>query len=133
MTTITLDLPDALVRRAGLAAQAVHRPLEEVLASMLEGALPALDEVPPWMQAELVAMTWLDDHALMMVADERMPAQDQQRLAELSTNAGLSAEERQTLQTLRDRYGQLTLRKARAFALLSVRGGKALLGAARAD
>jgi hypothetical protein len=134
MTTVTLNLTESLVQRAGQAAQVMHRPLEEVLASMLEGVVPNLDDVPLHMRAELVEMTWLDDRKLMAIANEVLADHDQQRLAELSgRDDGLTAAEQQELNLLRERYGELTLRKARAFALLSVRGGKALLEVVRAD
>ena len=65
MTTITLNLSDSLAQRAGGAARAVHRPLEEVITAMLDGVLPSLEDVPEDMQAELVEMTWWDDARLM--------------------------------------------------------------------
>lgn len=68
MTTITLELSGALVNRAGGAARTLHRLLEDGLAAMLDGVLPALDDVPDDMQAELVEMTWWDDATLMTAA-----------------------------------------------------------------
>ena len=130
MTTITLELPDALARRAGWAARAVHRPVEDVITAMLDGVLPALDDVPAEMQAELVEMTWLDDLALQAIAGAVRSDADQRRLAELIGSDSLSGAQREALDGLRDRYGQVTLRKARALALLSVRSGKGLLAQA---
>ncbi len=130
MTTITLELPDALARRAGWAAQAVHRPVEEVIAALLDGVLPALDDVPAEMQAELVEMTWFDDVALQAIAGTVLSDADQRQLVELSGRDRLSDAEREELGGLRDRYGKVTLRKARALALLSVRSGKGLLAQA---
>ena len=132
MTTITLELPESLALRAGRAAQAMHRPVEEVITAMLDGVLPLLDDVPPDMQAELVEMTWLDDDALLSIADATMSNEDQQRLADLSGRDALTAGEQEELDTLRDSYGKATLRKARALALLSVRSGKRLLADVRA-
>ena len=132
MTTITLELPESLVQRAGHAAQAVHRPVEEVITAMLDGVLPLLDDVPPEMQRELVEMTWLDDNRLLAIADSTMPDEDQQRMAELSGHEWLAPAQQDELKALRDRYGNITLRKARALALLSVRSGKRLLADAQA-
>ena len=39
---ITLHLPDSILRRARQAAQALQRPVEEVLATALSAALPDL-------------------------------------------------------------------------------------------
>jgi hypothetical protein len=132
MTTITLELPESLALRAGRAAQAMHRPVEEVITAMLDGVLPLLDDVPPDMQAELVEMTWLDDDALLCVAEATMSDEDQQRLVDLSGSDGLAAAEQEELHALQSSYGKVTLRKARALALLSVRSGKRLLADARA-
>jgi hypothetical protein len=127
MTTITLELPESLVQRADRAAQAMHRPVEEVITVMLDGVLPLLDDVPPEMQAELVEMTWLDDDRLLTIADSSMSDEDQERIAELSNHEGLAPAQYAVLTALRDSYGKMTLRKARALALLSVRSGKRLL------
>jgi hypothetical protein len=130
MTTITLELPDGLARRAGWAARAVHRPVEDVITAMLDGVLPVLDDVPADMQAELVEMTWLDDVELQAIAGTVLSDADQRRLAELSGPDSPSDTEREALDGLRERYGKVTLRKARALALLSVRSGKGLLAQA---
>ena len=99
-------------------------------AAMLDGVLPALDDVPAEMQAELVEMTWLDDVALQAIAGAVLSDADQRRMLELSGRDGLSDAEQEALNGLRDRYGKATLRKARALALLSVRSGKGLLAQA---
>jgi hypothetical protein len=132
MTIITLKLPEALVERADGAARAMHRPVEDILAAMLDGVLPALDEVPADMQAELVEMTWWDDATLMAAADEMLSEAEQRRMVELSAAQPLSDDEREELETLRAEYGRITLRKARAMALLSIRSGKRLLADADA-
>lgn len=127
MTTITLKLPDALAQRAGGAARAMHRPLEEVITAILEGVLPPLDDVPKGMQTDLVEMTWWDDARLMESADATLTDAEQQRLARLSGIDDLSDQQHEELEVLRRRYGEIILRKARALALLSVRSGKRLL------
>jgi hypothetical protein len=109
MTTITLELPELLALRARRVAQAVHRPVEGVITAMLDGILPSLDDVPPDMQAELLEMTWLDDAALLSIADAKMSNEDQQRLADLSGRDGLAPGEQEELDTLRDSYGKATL------------------------
>ena len=132
MTTIVLELPESLALRAGRVAQAMHRPVEEVITAMLDGVLPALDDVPPDMQNEILEMTWLDDTALLSIAETKMPDGDQQRLADLSARDVLATAEQDELDALRSSYGKATLRKARALALLSVRSGKRLLANAQA-
>ncbi|HRZ08143.1 MAG TPA: hypothetical protein P5102_18780 [Candidatus Competibacteraceae bacterium] len=131
MTTVTIDLPDALAQRADQAARVMRRPVAEVIAALLDGVLPDLDDVPVQMQTELVEMTWWSDRDLADITNLRLSHQDQERLAELSTRADeLSGAESQELEMLRERYGEFTLRKARAVALLSMRSGKRLLNSA---
>jgi len=105
----------------------MHRPLEEVITAMLEGVLPSLDDVPEDMQTELVEMTWWDDARLMAAADATLPDSQQQRMVQLSAKDGLSDSEAEALEGLRREYGRITLRKARALTMLSVRSGKRLL------
>ena len=131
MAKITLEFPDSLMERALQVAQAMHRPLEDVITAVLDGALPALEDVPAEIRAELVEITWLDDEALLSITKAAISEKDQRRLADLSAREALTAKEQEDLQTLRERYGQMTLRKARAFALLSIRSGKGLLAEAQ--
>lgn len=132
MAKITLEFHDSLMERALQVAQAMHRPLEDVITAVLDGALPALEDVPAEIRAELVAMTWLDDQALLSITKAAVSEKDQRRLADLSAREALTAKEQEDLQTLRERDVQMTLRKARAYALLSIRSGKGLMTEAQA-
>jgi hypothetical protein len=130
MTAITLTLPERTMKQAQQAAAALQRPLEDVLADMLTAVLPAIDDFPADMQIELTHMTWLDNQALWDIARSRMPAAAQkqlQKLTQLQDQHPLTAAEQQKLDKLRREYGHVTLRKARAYALLSLRGGEPLL------
>lgn len=130
MTTITLNLPDETMKQARQAAAALKRPVEEVLSDMLSAVLPSIEDAPPNMQSELAEMTWMDSQALWQIARSHMPEsgqKDMQTLAELQGTQILSNNEQAQLDQLRQEYGRITLRKARAYALLSLRGGKPLL------
>jgi len=111
-------------------SQLLQRPLEEVLTLTLSSALPDVEDAPPEMQTDLVEMTWLSDEALWTIAESQMSDEAQAQLADLSQRQDLVAHEQDILQSLRQQYGQITLRKARAYALLSLRGGKPLLSLA---
>ncbi len=79
---------------------------------------------------DLALMASLSDKDLWMIARSAMSVRDQEMLAylsELQSQRDLSDSEITKLDTLRQTYGQVTLRKARAYALLSLRGGKPLL------
>jgi hypothetical protein len=130
MQSITLYLPEAVMLRARQVANVLQRPVEEVLTATLATVLPEVDDAPPDMQTELVRMTWLKDQELWTIASSTMSEEQQERLSHLSdlqTQRPLTPEEQKALESLRREYGSVTLRKARAYALLSMRGGRPLL------
>lgn len=127
---VTLQLPEFIMQRAKEAADALHRPVEEILTAILAAALPDLADVPLEMHSDLAQMTWLSDADLWTIARSTLPDDRQarlQHLAKIQARRGLSEEEQTTLESLRRDYGQVTLRKARAYALLSLRAGQPLL------
>ena len=129
MQSITLYFPQDVMLRAKRVADVLQRPLEEVLTTTLASALPDVEDAPADMQAELVRMTWLNDQELWAIANSMMSEEGQKQLADLSDQAQrqLTQDERETIKALRQEYGRTTLRKARAYALLSMRGGRLLL------
>jgi len=131
MTTITLTLPERTMEQAQQAATVLKRPVEEVLSDILAAVLPTVHDAPAEMQAELTRMTWLDSQELWRMAREQMPAEAQEQLRQLTQVQGqraLTSKEQAQLDALRQEYGRITLLKARAYALLSLRGGEPLLG-----
>ena len=131
MTTITLTLPERTMEQAQQAATVLKRPVEEVLSDILAAVLPTVHDAPAEMQAELTRMTWLDSQELWRMAREQMPAEAQEQLRHLTQVQGqraLTSKEQAQLDALRQEYGRITLLKARAYALLSLRGGEPLLG-----
>jgi uncharacterized membrane protein len=132
MTTqnVTLDLPEVLAERVKRAANVLQRPWEEVIVSVLAAALPDVEDAPADMRAELARMTWLSDQELWAIAHSAMTEEQQEQmrhLARLQAERPLTQEEQDALDALRQEYGRVTLRKARAYALLSLRGGRPLL------
>lgn len=128
--SITLDLPESILKRAQKMANALGRPVEEVLTLTLSTTLPDVEDTPLEMQTELMEMTWLSDQELWKIAESQMSEEDQIQLDKFNqrlASGEVTKEEQETIGTLRQRYGQITLRKARAYALLSLRSGKPLL------
>ncbi len=128
--TITLSLPEAVFHRAQVTAHAAKRTVEDVLTATLAAALPDVIDAPPEIQEDLARMTLLDDKALWEIARRDMPTDQQARLATLAaiqSQRQLNDAEVAELDDLRQEYGLTTLRKARAFALLSMRSGQLLL------
>ncbi len=130
MTMITLQLSDQTMQQAQQAAATLRRPVEEVLSEMLSAMLPSVQDAPSALQVELMRMTWLDNDELWQMAQRQMTISAQEHMQQLSQLHGerpLTEEEQQQLEALRQEYGRITLIKARAYALLSLRGGKPLL------
>jgi hypothetical protein len=130
MTTITLTLPERIMEQAQQAATALQQPVEEVLRDLLVAVLPTMQDVPDDMQAELIRMTWLESQELWRIAREQMSIAVQEQLQQLIHLQGqrpLTPDEQAQLDALRQDYGRMTLLKARAYALLSLRGGEPLL------
>jgi len=130
MTTITLNLPGHLIKRAEQASLALQKPVGDVLADLLETALPDVTDAPIEMQAELTQMSWLDNQALWAAVHRYMDVSSDTRLRVLSQRQAqhpLTTAEQSELDALRQEYGRITLLKARAYALLSLRGGQPLL------
>lgn len=130
MTTVTLNLPEQTIAQARQAAVILQKPVEDVLRDFLAAVLPSLQDVPVALQAELTKMTWLDNQTLWQIAQSTLAAPMQEELHSLSVTQDqqpLTLAEQQRLDLLRQEYGRVTLRKARAYALLSLRGGKPLL------
>lgn len=123
--SITLNMPEQVYRRAKRAADALQRPIEEVILDTLNAALFPIDDAPPEMEGELATMSGLPDEALWNAAQNVMPAIRQSRFRALSEAGGkrlLKTSEKSELDELRKEYGMMTLRKAHAYALLRRRG-----------
>jgi hypothetical protein len=130
MGTITLNLPEKTLSQAQQAAAVLKRPIEDVLSEMLTAMLTEVDDAPETLQAELAGMTWLNNESLWTIARSEMTSKQQSKMEQLVKLQGLRSltpTEQQKLDSLRHEYGRITLRKARAYALLSLRGGTPLL------
>ena len=125
----TLQLPDKIMRRARQAARALNSPVEDVLAATLAATLPDVEDAPPELQSELAQMTWLNDQALWQIARSTLNSSQQaelQTLSELQSQRALTVIELAVLHAARAEYGRMTVRKARAYAILSLRGGRVI-------
>ena len=93
----------------------------------LATSLPDVEDTPPEMHSELMQMTWLSDQELWNIAKSQFSEDEEAQLAVLSEREDLDPDRQEMLEQLRQQYGQITLRKARAYALLSLRAGIPLL------
>lgn len=131
MATLTFEVSDSLLTRAREAAEALNRPLEDVLVGALAVGLPDVHDVPDSVRSELLQMTFFDEDSLWQIAKGEMTSAEQRELQALLDvqQRPLFPQEQVRLQELRESYGKGTLRKARAYALLSLRSGEPLLAA----
>lgn len=131
MATLTFEVSDSLLTRAREAAEALNRPLEDVLVGALAVGLPDVHDVPDSVRSELLQMTFFDEDSLWQIAKGEMTSAEQRELQALLDvqQRPLFPQEQVRLQELRESYGKVTLRKSRAYALLSLRSGEPLLAA----
>lgn len=124
--SITLQLPDRLYQRLTNTAQAIQRPMEEVIVRALEvGAPPDWDDVPAEFQADLAVLDRLDDAALWQIARSHKTADDMTRYDELlehNQDGTITDAERLELTSLRREADRFMLCKAQAAAILRWRG-----------
>ena len=126
MSQLTIELPEALLRRFRRGATAAHKSLEEFLVERLaSAALPLSDDLPPDLQAELAPLERLDDAGLWQVAAEQLSASEQAQydaLLDRNSRGSLSAPEVARLHALGDRARRITLRRSHAYMILNWRG-----------
>jgi hypothetical protein len=124
--TITLQLPDEVLRRYQRGATAARKVLEQFLAERLADLAPPLvDNLPSPLREELRDLEKVSGPALRQVAQSRLPAPRQRaysRLLRKQSQGTLSAREKETLRHLGEQARQITLRKAHALMLLKWRG-----------
>jgi hypothetical protein len=124
--TIMLHLPDEIYRRLQHMATVTRQPLEGVLIQSLRGNLPPLvEDLPPDLQGELMALQSLDDQALWQVVKATLkPAQwrEHQDLLHLNQAGVLSVAQQEELTRLRAAVDRFVFRRSCALAILKWRG-----------
>ncbi len=123
--TITLNLPESFVLPLERTMRATNQPIEHLLLTALQTALPSLDGLPPETVAKLEALELLNDDSLRSVLLETVPAKVQRRISQLLQQQEaslLSATDQKELGELQEQADLLMLRKARAAVLLRFRG-----------
>ena len=123
--TLRLELPDAVYRPAKRTAEAIRRPVEEVIVNILLSALPSLEGLAPDLVEELTTLETATNERLQRVMFEQAPLAQQRRLRRLlqKNQAGtLSVHEQMELEALQKEADRVMLRKARAAVLLKWRG-----------
>ena len=124
--TVTLTLPRTLYERAKETAQAIDRPVEQVLAQSIAISLPILEaDLPSDVRADLVALPLVGDDELWSIARGTMDEGQQNHLrdlAEAQKHRPLTSDEQSDLDELMNQAERVMLRKAEAYRLLARRG-----------
>lgn len=118
---VTLHLPGPLFEKIERKAQEAHRSIEAELLEVVSTAVPAAEEFG----AEVSALRFLDDAALVQAARTRLALPDSERMEELhrtDRRAGLSESEAQELADLERQYERVLMVRSHAARLLAQRG-----------
>lgn len=122
---VTISLPEKVYRQIKRAADAVRRPVDEIVAEAVAAAAPVMDVPASSLRTELAQMAYLNDAALWTAARSTLSKDQQERLEALhdkQQRVGLTAAERAQEQALVKLYRETLLVRAQAVALLQQRG-----------
>jgi plasmid stability protein len=123
--TLTLHLPDRLYARLQQRAQQSNRTLEAELLEVLSTAVPAEESLPQPLAEELARLDGMNEAALWQAARSRLSAEASAQLEVLHIKRqqeGLSETEARPLAELVQQYERSMLIRARASAILKLRG-----------
>jgi hypothetical protein len=124
--SVTIELPELVLHQLARMAEALHQPIELLIAqSMLSNLPPSIEAAPLELQSEWLAMQGLDDGALRQIAQSVVDPVLSQRHEELlmgNEEGRLTVTEQEELVALRRGADRLMLRKAYAWKMLRWRG-----------
>lgn len=124
--SITVELPKPLFHFLERLARQTNQSVETLVAQSVAGNLPpTVDNTPPDVQAELLAMQQWPVDQLLAAAYEQVAVTQQTRhiaLLEKTGEGKLTAAEQQELASLRLAADRQMIRKAYAWAVLRWRG-----------
>ncbi len=124
--SVTVTLPEPIVKRLQQAAQTMQLSVGDVLAQTIRGNLPpALADLPDDMQADFALLQNADSATLWRIAQESLPPAQRKRhesLLERNREQQLSELEAAELARLRMITDRFVLRRSYALALLKWRG-----------
>ena len=123
--TVSIELPQHLYMRLRRIATVTHRPVEKILSTTLDVALPEDANLSDELADELTAMTLYSDQALRAATESSITPAQQRRLEQLTYAGGsrsLTTAESSELTELLESYDRSVLRRAKALAVLAHRG-----------
>lgn len=124
--TVTITLSGPLYERVRLNAEAVARPVEDILSQFVETTYPLPEnDLPPEMRSEFAGWLLLSDDDLWTIVKstfEETKRETLEKLIELQKQQMLTETEQTTLDQLLLESQELMVRKAEAQRLLAQRG-----------
>ncbi|MEW5987250.1 MAG: hypothetical protein AB1791_11490 [Chloroflexota bacterium] len=123
--SLTVEVPEPLVRRLRRIAEITHRSVEDVLTTTVNAALPPAHDLPADLADEVAALTFFNDEALWAAAESSLTPAQQRRLNQLSHAGGsrpLTRVELAEMAYLIELYDRSVVMRARALAVLAQRG-----------
>lgn len=124
--TVNVTLSEPMYERVRASADALDRPIEEVLSQFIATAYPVLeDDLPLEMRTEFAGWLLFSDDQLWGLAKSRLGEAKQidlEKLLEQQRHSSLNAVEQRRLNQLVKESQELVLYKAEAQRLLAQRG-----------
>ena len=124
--TVSVTLSEPMYERVRASADALDRPIEEVLSQFIATAYPVLeDDLPLEMRTEFAGWLLFSDDQLWGLAKSRLGEAKQidlEKLLEQQRHSSLNSVEQKRLNQLVKESQELVLYKAEAQRLLAQRG-----------
>ncbi|MCP4195652.1 MAG: ribbon-helix-helix protein, CopG family [Proteobacteria bacterium] len=123
--SVTVNLPDSLVREIETTARQQQRSISAVVRELVLQGWPTLPSLPDEVEAELAAFSNLSDDVLWMLARSTLAETEQEKLAglnHLAKQRSLTEEEGANRDALLDAYNRAVVRRAQAVLLLKAHG-----------
>ena len=125
MAHINLELPTSTYRRLEKKAKQSAKSVTELVQDLILREAADLPELSAEVEAEISSFNHLTNETLALIAQSTITSDQQQRLAELNSDAGereLSTAEKDQQAQLLEAYQRSILRRAKATAILKQRG-----------
>ena len=125
-TTVTVNLPNSIVKELEMTAREQKRTVSEIVQELILQGQYQLPSLPDDVEAELAAFTKLSDEALWLLARSTLSKEEQKELADLNSRAkqkkSLSTAEDKRREELLRLYDRTMVRRAQAALHLQSRG-----------
>ncbi|MBI1928256.1 hypothetical protein HYR99_28925 [Candidatus Poribacteria bacterium] len=126
--TVTLTLPEGVYENYQQKAQAINKPVKQVIEEVVcadQPSPPSVDDAPEYLHADLKALEKLSHEELRCLAESHLEPAKQRKLSRLldkNQTGTITKKEHQQLDELLQEGQRLMVIKAHAWVLLKWRG-----------